>query len=75
MILETQEEKDAFDYVWELASEITDRRGCNDLTQEEITKFKNLQIETTEMPSGKVYLRPATMDFDIVWWLKKQVKQ
>lgn len=73
MILETEDEKNAFEFVCELADKATDRI-CNDLEKKDQDKFKHLEVETTEMPENKVIMRPITMDFDILHWLKGQVK-
>ena len=74
MILETEDEKNAFEFVCRLADMATDR-VCNDLNKEDYDKFKHLEVETTEMPENKVIMRNITMDFDVLHWLKKQVKE
>ena len=74
MILETKQEQDAFEFVCKLADELTDRRGCNDLPKEDVEKFKDLQVESSDT-DGIKFLRQANMDFDIIHWLKKQVKK
>lgn len=72
MILETQDEKNAFNFVCGLADMATDR-GCNDLEKEDEEKFKHLLVETDD--GGKTVMRPITMDFDVIHWLKKQKKE
>ena len=72
MILETQEEKDAFEFICKLADERTNRI-CNDLPKEYVKKFQGLQVESSNTDGNK-FLRQVTMDFDIIHWLKKQIK-
>ena len=70
MILETQEEKDAFEFVCKLASMATDR-VCNDLEKEDMKKFGHLLVDTDD--EGKIVQRKIYLDFDVIHWLKKQV--
>lgn len=72
MILETQEEKDAFKFVCGLASQATDRI-CNDLEKDDSKKFGHLKVETED--DGKIVMRNIEMDFDIIHWLQSQVKE
>jgi hypothetical protein len=74
MILETQQERDAFKFIYDIASESTSRSGCNDLTNEERDKFKGLEVETTDT-DGTKFMRPVTYDFDVLFWLENQVKK
>jgi hypothetical protein len=74
MILETQEEKDAFAFVCKLADERTDRI-CNDLDKEYLEKFKNLKAESYDPYEKKTIERPMTMDFDVIHWLKRQIRE
>lgn len=74
MILETKEEKDAFKFVCELASETTSRRGCNDLSDDDIQKFGHLKVETYDPYEKKTEMVNVRMDFDILSWLERQVR-
>ena len=72
MILENKQEKDAFDFVMNLASEQTERI-CNDLSKEIVEKFKGLTVDTDD--GGKIVEREIVFDSDIIQWLEKQVKK
>ena len=72
MIFENQTEKEAFEFVCEIASDATSRRGCNDLDSEQLRKFGHLQVETTD--EGKQVMRDVMFDFDVLYWLETQVK-
>lgn len=75
MILETEYEREAFDFICELASELTSRRGCNDLPEDIRKKFESLGLAAKSSDTdGKVIPRPITYDFDILWWLAEQVR-
>lgn len=73
MILETEQEKRAFELICSYADRFTDR-GCNDLSKEEIEFFKGITITRQEMPSKKIIEDKIKMDFDVLFWLKQQVK-
>ena len=70
MIFETVEEKEAFKFVCDLASEATNRI-CNDLSEEHRMKFKSLLVEGEE--DGKIIYLPITMDYDVINWLRSRI--
>ena len=70
MILESDDERNAFKYVCELASRATDR-GCNDLDSTEHKMFGHIQCPQ----DGNNEPRNILYDFDILYWLKCQVKK
>jgi hypothetical protein len=72
MIFESQAEKDAFEFMYELASDETSRRGCNDLEEKDRKKFVGLTVPTDD--NGKIVQSKISMDFDVLHWLKLQVK-
>jgi len=74
--METENETEwiAFDYVCELAFEVTDRSGCNDLPDELVEKFKDEQIES-QYTDGKKFKRKIMYDFDVIHWLKERTKK
>lgn len=72
MILETKTEKIAFDFVCNIASELTSNRGCNDLEQKDVEKFKGLTVDIDD--EGNIIQREIVYDFDILYWLQTQVK-
>ena len=74
MILETKEEKEAFEFICNLASELTDRRGCNDLDLDDKNKFCHLIIQSSDT-NGDKFFRKVTMDFDVIQWLRGQIKE
>ncbi len=74
MIFENELEKKAFDYAMGLASELTDKRGCNDLNQKELEVFGHLKVKS-EDTDGSTFMRDITMDFDVCQWLQEQVKK
>ena len=74
MIFESELEKTAFDYMSSLASECTDRRGCNDLENEMREKFKGLTVPG-EDTDGSIFQREINMDFDVCHWLILQIKE
>ena len=68
MIFETNLEREAFEFIYDIASEETSRRGCNDLDSKEINTFKDIMIEQDGEERNVLY------DFDILQWLKRQIK-
>jgi hypothetical protein len=72
MILENDDERKAFQYICELAGTATDRI-CNDLDDDDRDTFKNLKIEIDD--GGKTIIEAPKMDFQIIWWLRQQVKK
>ena len=74
MKFETEQEKAAFEFVCELASELTSQRGCNDLSKENLIKFGRLLTYSVE-PNGEKFLRKILYDFDIIDWLREQAKE
>jgi hypothetical protein len=55
-----------------LASELTDRRGCNDLDSADVEKFKGLTVDCDD--GGKIIQVPINMDFSVIHWLQVQLK-
>ena len=45
MKFDSEEEMNAFEFMYELASDLTSKRGCNDLPKEELAKYFNPVIE------------------------------
>jgi len=74
MILETKEEKDAFEFICKLASELTDKRGCNDLEKEDLEKFKNLSVKSEDIIDKTTFSREVVFDSDVIQWLRNQNK-
>jgi len=72
MIIENEDELNAFKFVCNLASLATDRI-CNDLEKDDIKKFGHLKVESVDV-DDKTFMRPISLDFDIIEWLKKQVR-
>jgi len=73
MIFENEQEKEAFEFIYELVSEETSRKGCNDLPKEVRGKFEGLTVPTDD--GGKEVQRPITFDFDVCYWLKLQIRK
>jgi len=74
MIFESAKERMAFEFVCDLANRETDRHGCNDLSHEELEMFGILEAESWDPYDKKMIQRTVTNDFDVIHWLKKQVK-
>lgn len=74
MILETKQEKDAFEFVCGLASLFTDRTICNDLDASEENKFKHIRCERRTADGKLDAVTPAQYDSDVLCWLEEQVK-
>lgn len=74
MILESKKEKEAFDFIYNLLSEFTSRRVCNDLDENMVKMFENERV-ISEETDGTEFLREITFDFDIAFWLKNQIKE
>jgi len=74
MIFESEDEKNAFDFVCYLADEETSRHGCNDLEPEQLKVFSNILVDAQDVNCTK-FQKFVTMDFEIIYWLKKQVKE
>ena len=73
MILETEEEKNAFEFVCELASERCNLRGCNDLSQEDMKKFKGMMVDRED--EGEIFKDKVKFDFDIIFWIENKAKE
>jgi hypothetical protein len=71
MIFESDYERKAFEFVCILAGMATDR-GCNDLANETADIFNGITVDCDD--GGKIIQRPIQYDFDVIYWLKKQVK-
>ena len=72
MIFESNTEKRAFEFICGLASELTDKRGCNDLEESDLKAFKDIVVWSED--EGKTFSRKALYDFDIIRWLDKRIK-
>ena len=72
MILENKQEKEAFKFLFSIASEETSRRGCNDLPNEIMEIFKGLTVPGSD--GEKVVQREIVFDFDVCYWLQLQIK-
>jgi hypothetical protein len=49
MILESEQERIAFEFICDLANSECDRHGCNDLNDEVIKSFDGLTIASSEI--------------------------
>ena len=78
MILENQQEKDAFDFICQLASELTSRNGCNDLDKDIFNKFQEQTITSEEIDTKtqktNTFERKIMYDFDVLHWLKERTR-
>jgi len=74
MIFESELEKEAFEYMSQLASELTGRRGCNDLEKNMVDKFRGLTVPG-EDTDGSIFQREIVFDFDVCHWLILQIKK
>lgn len=72
MILETEQEKEAFKFVCELAGLATDRI-CNDLEDEMIEKLKGCLVDVSD--NGKIVQTKIIMDFQVIEWLRNQTNE
>ena len=68
MKIESQMEKQAFDFICNVASKTMTNAGCNDLEKNEEDNFKNIKINR----NGE--LDNIRYDFDIIEWLRGQIK-
>ena len=69
MILESEDEKNAFNFIYNIASETLGNAGCNDLDSDMCKKFSHLKVPSDDE------LRPIIYDFDILFWLKNQLRE
>ena len=69
MILESELEREAFDYICERLGDYFADNGCNDLEKEALEKFKSLKIKRDD--AGIEHVR---YDFDIITWLREQIR-
>jgi len=74
MILENSKEQEAFRYIIELASELTSKRGCNDLEEDMFSIFKNEKITRSDT-NNKSFEDNVKYDFDIIEWLMRRIKK
>lgn len=74
MILENQDEINAFKFVCKLAGEATDRI-CNDLEEEDHNKFKHLFVKTFDMGLEREVDVNIGMDFEVIHWLNSQIEE
>jgi len=73
MIIESQDELNAMEFVCELASAYTDRI-CNDLNPKEEEMFKHLTVPGTDS-DGSVLENKVQMDYSVIYWLQLQIKK
>jgi hypothetical protein len=73
MILETDMEREAFHFICETADAEFSQRGCNDLFGRHKELFGELLVERfdTDMKA----MEKVKYDFDVLFWLKSQVKK
>ena len=69
MIFETEQEKKAFEFICSSASDTFSRRGCNDLSKEELKIFEGLRLQR-EDTDDTVFTSSIKYDFDIIEWLR-----
>lgn len=74
MILETEKEKEAWEFVKKLCDKATDRI-CNDLENEDYEKFKDLNVKSYDIFDKEVIDVKVQMDWQVVEWLNNQVKE
>ena len=74
MIFENEDEKKAFDFIYEMASDVTSQRGCNYLEDKDRLKFGHLKVDSEDI-DGTTFKRAVMFDFDVLQWLKDQVKK
>lgn len=72
MILETQDEINAFKFLCDLANESTNRI-CNDLEPNQQQAFGHLLVKTFDMETESEIDKNVEMDFEVVNWLIAQV--
>jgi len=70
MILD-DDEKLALNYILEIASEETSRKGCNDLNPEDVKLLGHLFI--TREDGDTRYTEHVKYDFDIVHWIRLRI--
>lgn len=66
-------ERKAFKYIVDIASEAFSRRGCNDLSDDELLLFSHLRVRGTD-DDGKPCMRRVCRDFDVLEWLLEQTE-
>ena len=74
MIFENEDERNAFEFMKNIASETTERSGCNDLNEEEQKKFGHLKVKSQDT-DGSSFMRDVTFDFDVIYWLEERCKK
>lgn len=74
MILETEDERKAFEFICNIASDEFSRRGCNDLSTEDEKRFGHLLVQREDVDQT-IFLDAVKFDFDILEWLKIQIKK
>ena len=73
MKFENDDEKNAFEFVCQLASIATDRI-CNDLSKEDYEKFKHLNVLSGDI-KGNTIVDGVKYDFDVIEWLRGCVEE
>ena len=68
MIFESNDEKNAFEYICELADEACDRI-CTDLNPREHELFRHLKVKGTDSVEGEV-MNNISQSYDVINWLK-----
>ena len=69
MIIETKEEEKALNFILNLASEETSRRGCNDLNKKDEEQFKDMVITDDER-----IIRKIMYDFDLIQFIREKMR-
>jgi hypothetical protein len=74
MIFETLREKQAFEWMCKELDEYQSKRICNDLDVDMREKFKNFSVPYQDT-NGHSGLTSIKMDFQLIEWLKNQIKE
>jgi len=60
--------------IMEEVSENNSRKGCDDLDNGQVRRFKELQVESTD-EHGELFMRDVRYFGDLIQWLNTQVKR
>jgi len=74
MILESEDERNAFKFVCKLASNATDII-CNDLEPKDYEMFKHLNVPTYDVEEKTEIMTNISADYDVLYWLQNEVKE
>jgi len=75
MILETEDERSAFDFICGLASEQIVNKEHNELKKPFDETFGHLKIRNSKGDGLTGIPRKIMFDFDVLFWLQQQVKK